>query len=452
MNRVVVIDDDREMVSLLSDFVSAQGYAVDAFSRAQDALQTLERQPDDYFSHLAFVVSDIRMPEVDGLTFVERFREKHNDIPVILATAFGSVESAIEAIRKGAFDYVTKPFHLKELSVAFGRASRFRALKSENQTLRAQIQKDWTAEGIIGKSPSMQAVINLLRRAAPTTAHVLITGESGTGKEIVARALHNMSPRKPHGFLAINCSAIPEALLESELFGHQKGAFTGATQNKAGLLADADKGTFFLDEIGDLSLSLQAKLLRFLQDKEIRPVGSNTPQKVDVRILAATHKDLAKGIRDGWFREDLFYRLNVIPLHLPPLRSRAEDVQLLAEHFIQKASANYDMPRKKLTAAALRKLMAYSWPGNVRQLENVIERAMVLAPGDRIDVDDLLELDHAQKPEFDPERAFGQMIPLKDLEAQYIEYVMRKVGGKREAAAKVLGISRRTLYRRDEEV
>ncbi len=447
-NRVVVIDDDAEMLSLVQEFVSSQGYEVDSFSRASHALEWLRQKPEEYFAQLSFVITDMRMPELTGIGFIKQFQQVRRDIPIILATAFGSIETAIEAMREGAFDYVTKPFQLKELAVCFSRARDVRNLQAENQTLRAQVQQDWSVAGIIGKSRSMKSLFALLGRVAPTSAHVLITGESGTGKELVARAIHNLSPRKEQRFQAINCSAIPETLLESELFGFSKGAFTGANQSKKGLLADADKGTFFLDEIGDLSLPLQAKLLRFLQDKEIRPVGSNIAEKVDVRIVAATHKDLSQGIVEGWFREDLFYRLNVIPVNLPPLRDRLDDIQILTASFISRIAANHGIPKKRLSPAALKRLMSYSWPGNVRQLENTIERALVLAQGEQIQPEDLLDFEDAPQKDFDVELAFGQLMPLKQLTSLYIDYVLKRTSGKKEEAARILGISRRTLYRR----
>lgn len=449
--RAVIVDDDSEMVSLLQDFLTAQGYLVDAFLRAQEALSWLNNRPAAYLAELSFVISDIRMPDLDGLGFLQEVHANLPTTPVILATAFGSIENALDAMRKGAFDYVTKPFQLKELSLTLNRAREFSDLRKENERLREQIRKDWNFSGIIGRSRKMHELYALIEKIAPTTASILITGESGTGKELVANAIHEKSARKKEPFLAINCSAIPEPLLESELFGHQKGAFTGAHQSKPGLLEEADGGTFFLDEIGDLSLPLQAKLLRFLQNKEIRPVGARDAQarKVDVRILAATHKDLSRGIHEGWFREDLYYRLNVIPLRLPPLRERPEDISILTRHFIEKAARQHGLSVKRISAHALKKLMQFGWPGNVRQLENVIERAAVLSSGECIEESSLIALDEENlETSRESHLQFGHLIPLRDLEDRYIQHVLQRTQHNKEEAAKVLGISRRTLYRR----
>jgi len=388
------------------------------------------------------------------MQFLRTLKTEMPELPVILITGHGSLDLAIEAMRNGAFHYLVKPFKLSEVSVHVERALEKRTLALDNQRLRKELKQGWGLEGILGKSPGMRSVFDLIERVAPSTANILIQGESGTGKEMVARAIHARGPRSKSPFIAINCTAIPETLLESELFGHAKGSFTGAAGQKKGLIEEADGGTLFLDEIGDMSPALQAKLLRVLQDRKIRPVGANTFTDVDVRIIAATHKDLKAGIRENTFREDLYYRLSVIPIQIPPLRERCEDLPLLAEHFLHKyaaANATSGAPRvRSLTKGALAKLMRFRWQGNVRELENVMERAVVLSRGSAIEEGDLPDPDVGSAE--DAFKGLSSDFPtLSQLEERYIRVVLQKAAGRKDKAAQILGVNRRTLYRKERE-
>lgn len=444
--RLLVVDDDAEMRTLLTEFFSGRGIEVETFPLATAALEHIEKDHARY----EMIISDIKMPQMDGLTFVKKLRSIIPNTPIVLMTAFGSIETAIEAIRCGAYDYIVKPFKLNEVQLVVDRAIEYRNLKLENVTLRTEVKKTWSLENMIGKSQSMQAVFELVQKVAHASANVLITGESGTGKELVARAIHTLGLRSKQPFIAINCTAIPENLLESELFGHAKGSFTGAIGRKRGLFEEANGGTLFLDEIGDMDLGLQSKLLRVLQEKKIRSVGDNLARDVDVRIIAATHKDLKTAIRDGVFREDLYYRLSVIPIQIPPLRHRKEDIPILAEHFLRKYAATNESKVKGFTPAALNHLVEQKWEGNVRELENIIERVVVLASGEHIDVKDLPPMTDKT-----PEDFFGSATKdhptLAQLERRYIEYIMDKTGGRKTKAAQILGINRRTLYRKEKE-
>lgn len=452
--RIVVVDDDKEMRTLLEDFLTSHGYRVFPFPLATEALEALNpqgrfgrEQPD---GDLDLIISDIKMPQMDGLEFAKRIQTLRPEVPVILATAFGSIETAIEAMRRGAYHYLVKPFKLAEVEVHVARAVEHRALQRENITLREGIQRNWSMAGVIGKSPAMKTVFDLVQRVSHATANVLVTGESGTGKEMVARAIHENGDRAKRSFVAINCTAIPDTLLESELFGHAKGSFTGAIQRKRGLFEEADGGTLFLDEIGDLDVSLQAKLLRVIQEKKVRAVGENVARDVDVRLIAATHKDLRKAIKEGRFREDLFYRLSVIPIALPALRERKEDIPLLANHFLRKYSAANGARVAGLTKKAMAKLISLKWEGNVRELENVIERAVVLSQGPYIDEADIPTGAAASAEEFFS--GATQDLPTVDqLEKRYIQLVLEKSGGKKDKAAQILGMNRRTLYRKERE-
>lgn len=443
---ILVIDDDAAMRSLLSDFLSHDA-KVSEFPLATKALEFLTQAgPDD----VDLIISDINMPEMTGTEFVAKAKELLPKVPVVLITAFGSIESAIDAIRKGAFDYIVKPFQLTEIGLTVDRALRFRELESENRRLKEAIRQSNSFSDIVGKSPGMQQVFDLVSRVSQATANVLIMGESGTGKERVARAIHNLGPRSKKAFVAINCTAIPESLLESELFGHAKGSFTGAIGRKRGLFEEAEGGTIFLDEIGDMDASMQAKLLRVIQERKIRPVGDTVDKPIDVRIIAATHKDLKAAIKDGRFREDLYYRLSVIPIVIPPLRHRPEDIPLLADYFLEKYAAANASKVRAFSPEAMRALVGMSWEGNVRELENVVERAVVLSRTDRIEPTDL------PRPETsDAEtllaQASAQMPTLDELERRYMKLVLEKTGGRKEKAAQILGVNRRTLYRKERE-
>ncbi len=454
---VVVVDDEKEMRGLLQDFLTSQGYFVSCFSSALEALTAL--RPGGAFEagkglEVDVVISDLRMAQLDGMQFLKTIKGERPELPVVLATAFASVDTAIEAMRNGAYDYIVKPFKLAELSVIVDHAIERTILTKDNTLLRQQVKKSWSLHQMLGKSASMKVVFDLVVRLSHSTANVLIHGESGTGKEMVAQAIHSTGPRAGKPFVAINCTAIPETLLESELFGHAKGSFTGALNRKKGLIEEAHGGTLFLDEIGDMSPPLQAKLLRVLQERKIRPVGDNTMVDVDVRVIAATHKDLKAAIRDGLFREDLYYRLSVIPIALPPLRERPEDIPLLAEHFLEKYSATNLGPDGKrikgFTKAALAKLVSLRWQGNVRELENIIERAVVLCPHDVIDSSDIPDAE-AVSPEIATKSLTQDFPTLVQLEERFIRTVLDKTAGRKDKAAQILGINRRTLYRKERE-
>jgi two-component system response regulator HydG len=450
-SHIVIIDDDAEMRSLLSDFFKREnGHTISEFSSPQPALEFLfsrsvENQPD-----VDLVITDLNMPGMTGLDFIRAFKPRHPTIPIVLITAFGSIETAIEAIKVGAYDYITKPFKLAEVSATVSRALHLRRLQKDNQILRQEIQRSHSFRGIIGKSQPMLEVFDLIGRVSQATANILISGESGTGKEQVARAIHENGPRSGKRFVAINCTAIPDTLLESELFGHAKGSFTGAVQRKRGLFEEAEGGTLFLDEIGDMDMALQAKLLRVIQERKIRSVGDNVDRDIDVRIIAATHKDLKAAIKNNGFREDLYYRLSVIPIVIPPLRHRREDIPLLAEYFLEKFSAANGSRVTGFEQGAMSKLMHLPWEGNVRELENIIERAVVLCRGALIQESDL-PTSANENPDVFLGEVIQQMPTFEDLEKRYMKFVLDKTGGKKERAAQILGINRRTLYRKERE-
>jgi DNA-binding NtrC family response regulator len=379
-------------------------------------------------------------------------RETRRDLPVVLFTAFGSIESAIQAIRRGAYDYVTKPFALEEISLLVSRALEDRRLRAENISLRRELEGRYRFENLLGKSPAMQAVFGLIRQAAPGDVNILITGETGTGKELVARALHYNSPRAGQPFVPINCAAIPASLLESELFGHVKGAFTGAVSARKGLFREAERGSLFLDEIGDMTPELQAKLLRAIEVRAVRPVGSDEAVPVDLRVIAATNKDLKAKIQEGLFRDDLYYRLAVIPIHLPPLRERREDIPLLAEHFLRRALTASAKDIRGFTPEAMAALLRHPWPGNVRELENAMERAATLTSGDQVFPEAIL-LDVSPAPAPAALLAKAARRPtIEGLTAEYVALVLREVGNDRAKAAEILGVSKRTLYRWQKQI
>jgi DNA-binding NtrC family response regulator len=449
MGSIVVVDDDPEMRSMVTDHLKRQGYQVKDFGSSLDAVKFLSSPGLDALG-TELLLTDLRMPELDGMDLLQQIRRLPNQFPVIIMTAFATVDTAIEGLRRGAFDYLTKPFKLNELTLTVERALSYYRLKAQNQALTTAVHKTWNRQNIVGKSSAIQNIFEMIERIGPASTNVLITGESGTGKEVVARALHSQSPRAQKPFVAINCTAIPEALMESELFGHVKGSFTGATSDKKGLFEEANGGTIFLDEIGDMDMALQAKLLRVLQERQIKPVGSNQTKAIDVRVIAATHKDLKKAIANQVFREDLYYRLSVIPIVIPPLRHRPEDIPLLAHHFLRKYSALNNGKATAFTQDALRKLMSLNWPGNVRELENMVERLVVLSRTPQIDSPDIPDTDQSSSEQF-----FGNATQdsptLEDLEKRYIQLILEKTGGRKEKAAQILGINRRTLYRKQKD-
>ena len=448
LRTVLVVDDDAPMREMLISLLDEHGLKAE---QAESADGALERAREHAFD---VVLSDIRMPGKDGVELVGELRELCPATPVILMTAFGSIDSAVQAMRAGAFDYVTKPFKSEEILATLERAFELRALEEENRRLRRAVDRSTRFGDLIGASPAMHEIFALIRKIQHSKSSVLITGESGTGKDVVARTLHFTSSRRDGPFVPINCTAMPEGLLESELFGHVRGAFTGAHTAKRGLFEEADGGTLFLDEIGDMPLGLQGKLLRVLQDGEIRPVGGNRSVGVDVRIITATNRDLRACVEEGRFRKDLFYRLNVIPIHIPPLRERSEDIPLLAEAFIRKHAGDRSVT---LTPPVLDRLRHHRFEGNGRELENLIERALALNPGNELTLEDFAFGDMAAAPRPATrledallDQAVEQQLTLRELGDRYIDRVLELCGGNKVRAAKALGINRRTLYRRGE--
>ena len=440
--KIAVVDDDLEMGRVVKDLLTEEGYEVTQYSSAADALVKFKKD----LPHV--LITDYKMKDIDGLMFLKKVHADYPTLTTIMMTAFGSIETAIDAMKAGAYHYIVKPFKNDELVLLVKRAMENVNLKQENTTLKQQLNKSFSLENIIGKSSAMNSLFELIKLVSNAAANVLVTGESGSGKELVARAIHNSGPRRNKPFIPLNCTAIPEQLLESELFGHVKGSFTGAVADKIGLFEEADGGTLFLDEIGDLSLSLQAKLLRVLQDKQIRAVGGNRMKSVDVRIIAATHRDLKILVKDGKFREDLFYRLNVIPIRVPSLRERPDDIPLLVNHFIEKFAVRNGSLVKGIAPEAMAVLMAHPWPGNVRELENVIERAMVLTRGEMIEKAVILN-SALEEAKVNVEQLHAHRPTLEKLEENYIKLVLSEVNNKKDEAAKILGISRRTLYRKE---
>ena len=449
MAKIVIIDDEPAMVEVIVTLCREKGHQVYPFNSAPKAVEQLDAlQP-----HV--VIADIRMETMTGFDVLRHVREHHRQTAVILITAYASVETAVEAMKMGAYDYVTKPFKIDELQMTVQRALDYQAALRENVYLRKELKNRYRFENIVGTSRNMQAVYNLISKVADTDSTVLIQGESGTGKELVARGLHFNSNRQHQPFVAINCSALPENLLESELFGHKKGAFTGAVADKRGLFEEANLGTIFLDEVNSMATSLQTKLLRVLQEREVRRVGDNKSTPVNVRVVGATNEPLMPKLKDGTFREDLYYRLAVIPIEIPPLRDRLEDVPLLVNHFLQKqASTTGDEP-KKIEPKAVDILCHYDYPGNVRELENAIERACALCEDNSILATDLPPaiVAHAQGDKADKQRAsmpVGQSLDefVQAQERGYIDATLEHCSGSREKAASTLGISMATLYRK----
>jgi len=380
---ILILDDELNYLLVLEAILSDAGYKVTTLSDPEMGLAFLEE------SEVDVVVTDMKMPKLTGKDVLDHVKKHYSYIPVLIMTAFGSIEAAVEAMRTGAFDYITKPFSNEELLLSISKAMQFARAQQENRHLRRQIQERFGPENIVARDKSMRHVLDMVHRAAPSRSTVLVTGESGTGKELIAKAIHNESPRKDGPFISVNCMALNTGVLESELFGHEKGSFTGAVSRRRGRFELADKGTLFLDEIGELSHDMQVKLLRVLQERQFERVGGTEAVEVDIRIVAATNRDLSKAVADGRFREDLFYRLNVVSIELPPLRERREDIPFLAAHFLDRYARENSRELKGFTPSAMDYLSAYEWPGNVRQLENVIERCVVMCTGDTVDAEDL---------------------------------------------------------------
>jgi DNA-binding NtrC family response regulator len=443
MEKILIVDDEIALRQSLNILLTRSGYFVQTANNASEAMTILGSEPFD------LVVTDLRMKEMNGLELLRNIKREYKDIEVIMLTAFGSIGGAVEAIKSGAFDYVTKPFKNEQLQVVVEKALERRRLISEVQYLREALRQDFSEENVLAQSSQMKTVMELVRKIAPQNLTVLISGESGTGKEVVAKAIHSLSIRKDNKFFAVNCSALPEQLLESELFGHCKGSFTGATDNKKGLFMEASGGTLLLDEIGDMPLALQAKILRVLEEKSVRPIGSNEEIDTNVRILAASNKNLAEMVRQGKFREDLYYRLDVIRVHLPPLCGRTDDILPLAEHFLKECSEELNKPNLRFGLKAIDSLLSYNWPGNVRELKNTVKRAVALASTDTLESEDIFfvpaptalpgKIELKRAPEADT---------LEDTQKDHIRRALVANNWNYTRTSMQLGIGRTTLWRK----
>jgi len=472
--RLMLIEDDVDTQELVTAFMRQQNYEITCFGSAEEALESLKQGKQ----HYDVIISDLNLPDMSGIEFISAVKTNHMETPIIIMTAQKGVETAVAAIEAGAYDFVVKPLHFPQLLVSIQRASHLTHMKQENSVLKMAIQmkEPKSASGLIAKSEKFKQVIDLATRVAKSKANIFIHGESGTGKEVIAKLIHSTGVGDKKPFIAINCSAIPENLLESELFGHAKGSFTGAVDKKIGLFEEAEGGTLFLDEIGDLSLPLQAKLLRVLQERKIKRIGENSYRDIDVRIISATHKDLRKEVSEKHFREDLFFRLNVIPIVIPPLRDRKEDIIPMADFFLKKYAALNSSSVKSFSKESLDHMLNMKWPGNVRELENAVERAVILCLGNQIEVRDLsstmfdtsLMSGSSINPTVAPENQvmngalsgfqFAEEVnssgpvTLDQLQKKYIRYVLEKNQGARDKTAKELDIDRKTLYRKIQEI
>jgi len=442
---ILVAEDDPAILESLVEVLGDEGYRITAVPDGTQAIAALDTQEFD------LVLSDLRMPGTDGIELLQYSREIAPQTLVLLMTAHATVETAVEALRRGASDYLIKPVLFEDLLRKIDQLLQHRQLAWECQFLRSQMERAWDFQNLIGRSPAMQEVMRLVRRVAPTPTTVLITGESGVGNEVVSRAIHHFSDLREHVFLPVNCGAIPENLLESQLFGHLRGAFTGATSNQEGLFQRARNGTIFLDEIGDMPLNLQVKLLRAIEDKEILPVGASTPVTVAVRVIAATNRELAELVEEGRFRDDLYYRLNVVNIEIPPLRERRDDIPPLVEHFIRRLNRELKKDFKGVESATMKLLLSLPWKGNVRELANVIEHAMILGDGDWIRVQDLPRV---LRQEVDLPAAAGDDLreALRAYEKAHIQHVLEKAEFDKKAASERLGLSLSSLYRKIEEL
>jgi two-component system response regulator HydG len=440
--KILVIDDEDSMCNFMEIMLVKQGFAVNATSSATEGIELVRNQNYD------LVIADLNMPEMTGIDVLRKVRAFKADQEFVVMTAFASVDTAIEAMKEGAADYITKPFRVDEIMLVIEKSINRRHLIEENTTLKKRLQGDNSFDNFIGRSEPMAKVKKMARRIAGSDSTVLIRGESGTGKDLVARALHSLSPRCGGPFVTINCAALPESLLESELFGHVKGSFTGAIKDKDGLFKVAGGGTFFLDEVGNTSLAIQVKLLRVLEDKRITPVGATTPIDIDVRLIAATNADLEEDVQSGRFRSDLFYRLNVIPIDIPPLRDRMEDLPLLVDFFISRYCDKAGLQSKTISSEAMEILRNYVWPGNVRELENVIERSILLNRTDELELADLPEKLVRREAASVVHENDPATPTLESIEKAYIHFVMSQTDGKKAEAARILGIDTSTLYRK----
>jgi DNA-binding NtrC family response regulator len=438
--RILIVEDEDKLRRVLTLQLENAGFEVDAVPSAEEGLRFSDR--------VELILTDLKLPGCDGLAFIGLLRRQDSRTPVIVMTAFGTVENAVEAMKAGAVDFLPKPFSLDHLMAVVNKALEVRSLREENTRLREELGHRYHFDNIVGHGPKMQEIFSAVTRVAPTRSTVLLCGESGVGKDLIARAIHFHSPRRDQAFVKINCTAIPENLMESELFGYEKGAFTGATTSKPGKFEQADGGTVFLDEIGDVPPSIQVKLLRVLQERELERLGSNKTRQIDVRVIAATNVDLKAALEEGNFRENLYYRLNVFPITIPPLRERPEDIPFLAEHFLAKLASEHGVPQKTLSDAATKKLMSHSWPGNVRELENVIERSLVLASGPVLDAADI-RLDETRRPAALGAATAAGFLPegvtLDQHEQDLIREALRRASGNKSLAARLLGLTRNAL-------
>ena len=442
--KILIVDDEQMMCEMLEDDLKRHGFHPTCCISAEKALDALKTESFDV------LLTDMNLPNMNGIELCERVVANRPDIPVIVITAFGSMETAIAAIRAGAYDFVTKPIDTEFLALALDRAVNHHGLQEKVKILDDALKKSHQFDELIGQSPPMRKLIDRLERVADTETSILITGETGTGKELVAQALHRRSRRHKGPFVAVNCAALPDALLESELFGHKSGAFTDARTERKGLFFQANGGTLFFDEIGDFPLALQPKLLRSLEERLVRPIGGTSEIAFDARIIAATNRDIETAVEENRFREDLYYRINVIQIDLPPLRERGTDILLLAQHFVEQYANRSDKQVAGISNSASEKLLNYTWPGNIRELRNIIERAVVLTRYEKISVDDLPEkIRNYKTSQFlvgsdNP----SELVQIQEVEHRYILHVLKTVGGNKTLAARVLGLDRKTLYRK----
>ena len=438
--RILIVEDEDKLRRVIQLELESAGYEVDGAPSAERAL------PLASFANL--IITDLRLPGMNGLEFIGQLQSRGIGAAVIVITAHGSVETAVEAMKMGAADFLQKPFSLDHLTTIVEKVMSVQSLRAENERMREQLDQRYQFDNIIGRSPVMREIFHTVERVAPTRATVLIAGESGVGKDMIARAIHQHSPRKNHAFVKINCTALPENLMESELFGYEKGAFTGANSSKPGKFEQADGGTAFLDEIGDVPGNVQVKLLRILQERQFERLGSNVTRNVDVRVIAATNVDLRAALEEGRFREDLYYRLNVVPINMPPLRERKEDIPFLALHFVQKLSKELGAGPKELSPAAIDRLLDHSWPGNVRELENTIERSLVLAPGNVLQPADI-RIEAPRQSQLAAGTQQSPILPegetLEHWERMMIREALRRANGNKSQAARMLGLTRNAL-------
>src|SRR5215831_2785552 len=436
--RILVVEDEDKLRRVIELQLVSAGFEVDKAATAEEGLKVVDRAD--------LVLTDLKLPNMDGLQFLAVIRRQNAQVPVVMMTAYGSVETAVGAMKAGATDFLLKPFSLDHLMQVVYKALEMRALRDENRKLKEELGRRYEYDNIIGRSQSMQEIFAAIERVAPTRATVLLTGESGVGKDLIARAIHFHSPRRDRPLVKINCTAIPENLMESELFGYEKGAFTGANTSKPGKFEQADTGTVFLDEIGDVPAVIQVKLLRILQEREFERLGSNTTRHIDVRVIAATNQDLRAALEQGTFREDLYYRLNVVPLNIPPLRDRKQDIPFLANHFVHKLAPDTGSRVESITDAAIEKLLSYHWPGNVRELENVIERSLVMSGGTELDAADI-KLENAPRPrgQTDGSHFLPEGMTLDQYEQELIREALKRADGNKSQAARLLGLTRNAL-------